>query len=152
VTLKKGDPAPDFDLPSDDGSRVRLRDLRGKKVVLYFYPRDDTPGCTAQACDFRDARAEILERGAVVLGVSADSLSAHTKFRGKYELNFPLLSDEDHAVCDAYGVWKWKSLFGLNFWGIGRSTFLIDDGGRIAEAWYGVSPEGHLDKVLNALS
>jgi peroxiredoxin Q/BCP len=152
VTLKKGDPAPDFDLPSDDGSRVRLRDLRGKKVVLYFYPRDDTPGCTAQACDFRDARAEILERGAVVLGVSADSLSSHTKFRGKYELNFPLLSDEDHAVCDAYGVWKWKSLFGLNFWGIGRSTFLIDDEGRIAEAWYGVSPEGHLDKVLNALS
>jgi peroxiredoxin Q/BCP len=152
VTLEKGDPAPDFDLPSDDGSRVRLRDLRGKKVVLYFYPRDDTPGCTAQACDLRDARAEILEKGAVVLGVSADSLSSHTKFRGKYELNFPLLSDEDHAVCDAYGVWKWKSLFGLNFWGIGRSTFLIDDEGRIAEAWYGVSPEGHLDKVLNALS
>jgi peroxiredoxin Q/BCP len=152
VTLEKGDPAPDFDLPSDDGSRVRLRDLRGKKIVLYFYPRDDTPGCTAQACDFRDARAEILEKGAVVLGVSADSLSSHTKFRGKYELNFPLLSDEDHAVCDAYGVWKWKSLFGLNFWGIGRSTFLIDDEGRIAEAWYGVSPEGHLDKVLNALS
>lgn len=152
MTLTKGDPAPDFDLPSDDGSRVRLRDLRGKKVVLYFYPRDDTPGCTAQACEFRDARAEILAKGAVVLGVSADSLSSHVKFRGKYELNFPLLSDEDHSVCDAYGVWRWKSLFGLNFWGIGRSTFLIDEKGRIAEAWYDVSRKGHLDKVLNALS
>jgi len=152
MTLKKGDLAPDFDLPADDGTRVRLRDLRGKKVVLYFYPRDDTPGCTAQACEFRDARTEILERGAVVLGVSADSLSSHTKFRGKYELNFPLLSDEDHAICEAYGVWKWKSLFGLNFWGIGRSTFLIDEEGTIAEAWYGVTRQGHLDMVLNALS
>jgi peroxiredoxin Q/BCP len=151
MTLERGDLAPDFDLPSDDGTRVRLNDLRGKKVVLYFYPRDDTPGCTMQACHFRDAHDEILGRGAVVLGISADSLSSHTKFRRTFELNFPLLSDSDHAVCEAYGVWKWKSLFGLNFWGIGRSTFLIDEEGKIAEAWYGVSPKGHLEDVMRAL-
>lgn len=151
MTLKNGDPAPDFDLPSDEGTRYRLSELRGQKVVLYFYPRDDTPGCTTQACDFRDAQAEIRKKGAIVLGVSADSLKSHEKFRKKFNLNFPLLSDEDNAVCEAYGVWKWKSMFGLNFWGIGRSTFIIDEEGKIQEAMYSVSPEGHLDAVLNAL-
>jgi peroxiredoxin Q/BCP len=151
MTLKKGDPAPEFDLPSDDGKRYRLRDLRGQKVVLYFYPKDDTPGCTVQACDFRDAQAEIRDKGAIVLGVSADSLRSHEKFRKKFDLNFPLLSDEDNSVCEAYGVWKWKSMFGLNFQGIGRSTFIIDEEGKIHEAMYGVSPDGHLDEVLKAL-
>lgn len=149
--IEKGDPAPDFDLPTDTGGRIRLEDLRGKKIVLYFYPKDDTPGCTLQACDFRDARTEIEKLGAVVLGVSADSLTSHTKFRKKFNLNFPLLADEDHAVCKAYGVWKWKSLFGFQFWGIQRSTFLIDEEGKLAEVWRSVSPAGHLDEVLKAL-
>lgn len=145
------DPAPDFDLPDGDGGRVRLSDLRGKKVVLYFYPKDMTPGCTQEACDFRDRYQQILETGAVLLGVSPDSPKRHKTFAGKYELPFPLLSDEDSAVATAYGVWKEKSLYGRKFMGIERTTFLIDEEGRIAKVWPKVKVAGHGDAVLAAL-
>ncbi len=146
-----GDQAPDFTLPADDGSQVSLRDYRGTKVVLYFYPKDNTSGCTTQACDLRDAHPAIDARGAVVLGVSPDPLSSHEKFRDKYDLNFPLLSDEDHAVSEAYGVWKEKSMYGKKYWGVERSTFILDEDGVIQEAWRRVRPKGHAEKVQEAL-
>lgn len=149
--LQQGDPAPDFTLPSDGGEDVTLSSLRGRKVVLYFYPKDDTPGCTVQACDFRDAASRLDGVDAVVLGVSPDSVSSHRKFRDKHGLNFPLLADEDRAVADAYGVWKRKKLYGRTFLGIERSTFLIDEQGRIAEIWRKVKPKGHADMLSELL-
>ncbi|HKZ89324.1 MAG TPA: thioredoxin-dependent thiol peroxidase [Thermoplasmata archaeon] len=147
----EGDPAPDFALPSDDGRTIALKDLRGKKVVLYFYPKDDTPGCTKEACSFRDNLARVTSKGAVVLGVSRDTLSSHGKFRDKYHLNFPLLADVDGRVTEAYGVWKEKSNYGRTYWGIERTTFLLDEKGVIARVWPKVKVEGHTDEVLAAL-
>lgn len=149
--LQQGDPAPDFTLPSDGGEDVTLSSFLGRKVVLYFYPKDDTPGCTVQACDFRDAASRLEGVDAVVLGVSPDSVSSHRKFRDKHGLNFPLLADEDRAVADAYGVWKRKKLYGRTFLGIERSTFLIDEQGRIAEIWRKVKPKGHADMLSELL-
>lgn len=149
--VQVGMKAPDFDLPAHDGSNISLNSLEGSRVVLYFYPKDDTPGCTTQACDLRDNHAAIQAQGAVVLGVSPDSPASHVKFRGKYHLNFPLLSDEDHRVAEAYGVWKEKSMYGRKFWGIERSTFIIDEQGFVAEAWRKVKPEGHADRVAETL-
>lgn len=146
-----GDPAPDFALPSDDGRTIALTDLRGKKVVLYFYPKDDTSGCTKEACAFRDNLARVTSKGAVVLGVSRDDLRSHGKFREKYHLNFPLLSDEGGDVTQAYAVWTKKTNYGREYWGIERTTFLIDEAGRIARVWPKVKVEGHADEVLAAL-
>lgn len=146
--VKKGDAAPDFELETDDGSTVRLSDLRGRKVVLYFYPKDDTPGCTVQACEFRDSVQRLDEGDALVLGVSPDSVESHRKFKDKYDLNFPLLADTDHAVAEAYGVWKRKSMFGKKYWGVERSTFVIDEAGKIQRALRKVNPKGHAAEVL----
>lgn len=150
--LEKGDVAPDFALPADDGSVVRLGDLKGSKVILYFYPKDDTSGCTTQACELRDALPRIDERGALVLGVSPDPITSHVKFKNKYQLNFPLLSDEDHQTAEAYGVWKEKSMYGKKYWGIERSTFIIDEEGILREVWRKVSPKGHAQRVKEALA
>jgi peroxiredoxin Q/BCP len=150
--LSKGDKAPDFTLLSDEGAEVTLSSLRGQKVVLYFYPKDDTPGCTIQACDFRDAAPAFEKLDAVVLGVSADSAESHAKFRQKFDLNFPLLVDEDHAVCEAYGVWKEKSMYGKKFMGIERSTFLIDEQGAVSEIWRRVKPKGHAEMLQEVLA
>jgi peroxiredoxin Q/BCP len=149
--LKEGDPAPDFTLTAGDGSAVRLQDLRGRKVVLYFYPKDDTPGCTTEACAFRDSSQEYTSRGAVVYGISADSTRSHQRFATKYGLNFPLLSDPDHSVATAYASWGPKKFMGREYDGIMRNTFLIDEEGRIAKVWESVKPAGHADEVLAAL-
>jgi len=146
-----GEPAPDFKLRSDDGQWISLKDVRGKKVVLYFYPKDDTPGCTKEACSFRDNLARVTSKGAVVLGVSRDDAASHGKFRDKYHLNFPLLSDDNGQVTEAYGVWKKKNLYGREYFGIERTTFLIDEAGKIARIWPKVHVEGHTDEVLAAL-
>ncbi len=147
-----GDTAPEFNLPSDDGSRIRLGDLRGRKVVLFFYPKDNTSGCTTEACEFRDASDRFEVEGAVVLGVSPDPITAHVKFKRRYDLNFPLLADVDHAVAEAYGVWKEKSMYGRTFWGVERSTFLIGEEGAIVEDWRRVRPKGHAEAVALELS
>jgi len=149
--LTEGDAAPDFDLPADDGSRVRLGDLRGQKIVLYFYPKDATSGCTIEACEFRDARPEFDSGGAAILGVSPDPVTSHARFRDKHSLTFPLLADEDHAVAEAYGVWKEKSMYGRTYWGIERTTFLIDEMGVIRRVWRRVKPKGHAADVIDAL-
>lgn len=146
-----GDPAPDFELPDASGAPVRLSNLRGKKVVLYFYPKDMTPGCTQEACDFRDRHAAIEAAGAVVLGISPDSSKSHGKFTAKYELPFTLLADEGSAVVTAYGVWKEKSMYGRTYMGVERSTFLIDEAGNVARVWPKVKVAGHGDEVLAAL-
>ena len=150
--IEKGSRAPDFTLASDEGGVVTLSGLKGKKVVLYFYPKDDTPGCTIQACDFRDAEPTFAGLDAVVLGVSADSVESHGKFREKFGLTFPLLADEDHEVCEAYGVWTEKSMYGRTFMGIERSTFLIDERGVVIEAWRKVTPKGHADMLAEMLA
>jgi peroxiredoxin Q/BCP len=149
--LQVGQLAPDFTLPDDAGASVCLSSFRGKKVVMYFYPKDDTPGCTKEACAFRDGIAQLNARGAVVLGVSADSVESHRKFKTKYRLNFPLLSDGQRTVARAYGVWKQKSMYGRTYMGIERTTFLIDEQGRIARIFPNVKVEGHGDDVLAAL-
>jgi peroxiredoxin Q/BCP len=146
--LTEGLPAPDFTLPADDGSTVRLSDLRGKKVILYFYPKDDTPGCTTQACELRDRIQEFDAHGAIVLGVSPDSPASHRKFKEKYNLNFRLLADEDHQVAEAYGVWIEKTKYGRTYWGNERTSFVIDDGGRIAKVLPRVKPAEHANHVL----
>ena len=147
-----GQAAPDFTLPSDQGGDVSLRGLRGKKVVLYFYPKDDTSGCTTQACEFRDAWADVQAAGAIVLGVSPDGVGSHGKFRAKFELPFPLLADEDHRVAEAYGVWGEKKMYGRTYEGILRTTFLIDSQGRITRVFEKVKPAGHAAEVLTALA
>ncbi len=149
--LAVGERAPDFTLPADDGRKVSLKDLRGKKVVLYFYPKDDTTGCTKEACSFRDNLGRVTSKGAVVLGVSRDDTKSHVKFKDKYHLNFPLLSDDDGRVTTAYDVWKLKNLYGREYFGIERTTFLIDEAGSIAKIWRKVKVEGHTDEVLAAL-
>ena len=150
--VNEGDTAPDFTLRTDDGSEVRLDGLRGRSVVLYFYPKDDTSGCTVQACEFRDALPRFDEAGSIVLGVSPDPVRSHQKFKQKYDLNFPLLADEDHLVAEAYGVWKEKSMYGRKYWGVERSTFLIDEDGKIARAWRKVRPKGHAEAVASELA
>ena len=147
----KGLPAPDFTLPSDDGGDVTLSSFKGRKVVLYFYPKDDTPGCTIQACDFRDSLARFEGVDTLVLGISPDPVGAHADFRAKFDLNFPLLADEDHAVSVAYGVWKERELYGRPIMSIERSTFLIDEDGTVAEVWRRVRPEGHTEMLAELL-
>jgi peroxiredoxin Q/BCP len=149
--LRAGDRAPDFKLTTGDGDSVHLADLKGKPVVLYFYPRDNTPGCTIEACSFRDLSPEFEKRGAIVYGVSTDSVQSHTKFTQKYGLNFPLLSDPDHAVTEAYDSWGPKKFLGREFLGVKRNTFLIGKDGKIARVWEGVKPAGHAEEVLEAL-
>lgn len=153
MSLAIGDKAPDFTLPTDeDGKDVTLSKLFGKKVVLYFYPKDNTPGCTKEACDFRDNFATFKKAGAEVFGISKDSAKAHTKFKEKYSLPFTLLVDSDADVCEAYGVINKKSMFGKTFLGIQRSTFLIDEKGIIRAIWRKVKVPGHVEQVLNELS
>jgi peroxiredoxin Q/BCP len=149
--LREGEPAPDFTLESDLGERVTLSDLRGRPVVLYFYPKDDTPGCTTEACEFRDAYDVFRDRGAEVLGVSPDDVMSHVKFKTKYELPFTLLADPDHEVAEKYGVWGERSYAGKTYMGINRSTFVIDTEGNVARAMLGIKPAGHASEVLDAL-
>ncbi|MEK9658404.1 MAG: thioredoxin-dependent thiol peroxidase [Chloroflexota bacterium] len=151
ITLKPGDPAPDFSLPATGGQTVSLKGLRGKKVVLYFYPKDQTPGCIAEACSFRDNHEALTKAGAVVLGVSADSIKSHDNFTSKQSLNFPLLSDEGAAVATAYGAWGEKKLYGRTFMGMNRCTFLIDEQGSIAHVWAKVKAAGHAEEVLSVV-
>jgi peroxiredoxin Q/BCP len=150
--VEEGKPAPDFELTSDSGETVSLASLRGKPVVLYFYPKDDTPGCTAQACGLRDAWGEFERAGAVVLGVSPDDAASHAKFKEKYGLQFPLLADPDHAVAEEYGVWGEKHLYGKTYMGIVRSTFVIDADGNVTKVMRKVKPDTHADDVLAALA
>jgi peroxiredoxin Q/BCP len=149
--VKEGQKAPDFDLPSSDGGRLRLSDLKGKTVVLYFYPKDSTPGCTREACSFRDSQARLKKRGVVVLGVSADSLASHARFGEKYALNFPLLSDADKAIAKKYGAFGEKVLYGKRTMGLIRSTFVIDGSGLVRKVFPKVKVEGHVEEVLAAL-
>ena len=149
--VEEGKPAPDFEATTDTGERVKLSDFRGKSVVLYFYPRDDTPGCTLQACGFRDAILEFEQRGAVVLGVSPDNEASHVRFREKYELPFTLVADPDHAVAEQYGVWGEKNYAGRKYMGISRTTFVIDADGNMLKVMHNVKPDGHPQKVLEAL-
>ena len=151
ATLKVGDAAPDFSATTDTGTTLRLSDLRGRRVVLYFYPKDDTPGCTTQSCGFRNAYPQIEERNAVVLGVSPDGQKSHQKFKSKFNLPFTLLVDEDHAIAEAYGVWGERSMYGKTYMGIIRSHFVIDEAGRIADAQVKVSPTDSVERALAAL-
>jgi peroxiredoxin Q/BCP len=150
--IETGEPAPDFTLPNQDGEDVALRDLRGRRVVLYFYPKADTPGCTTQACGIRDRGDEYDAAGATVLGVSPDPIKAVKKFHDGQSLNFTLLADEDHAVCEQYGVWVEKSMYGKTYWGAQRATFLIDEEGVVRHVIPKASPKTHDDEVLAALA
>jgi peroxiredoxin Q/BCP len=143
--------APAFSLKATDGTTVKLSDLKGKPVVLYFYPKDDTPGCTKEACAFRDRLPELQQLGAVVLGVSADDVASHKKFSDKFSLNFPLLADTDHKMAEKYGAWREKNMYGKVSMGIQRSTFLIDAEGTVAKVWKKVSVDGHDQQVIDAL-
>jgi thioredoxin-dependent peroxiredoxin len=149
--LAVGDKAPTFTLNDADGNKVKLADFKGKKVVLYFYPKDLTPGCTIEACAFRDDIGAIKKLGAVVLGVSADDEKTHQKFRAKHDLNFPLLADVNHEVSERYGAWQEKSMYGRKYWGIARITYLIDEHGKIAKVWPKVKPDGHSQEVIEAI-
>lgn len=146
-----GKRAPAFTLPNSDGEKVALSKLKGQFVVVYFYPRDDTPGCTVEAKEFRDASAKFKKAGAVVVGISADNEASHCKFRDKFKLNFDLLADTDHKVCEKYGVWVEKNMYGKKYWGIQRATFLIGPDGKIAEVWPKVKPKGHAQEVIDAI-
>ena len=149
--VEEGKKAPAFTLPADDGTKVKLSDLKGNPVVLYFYPRDDTPGCTREACSFRDQKKELEKLGAVILGVSTDTIESHQRFRDKYKLNFPLLADTEHKVAQKYGAWREKTRFGKTSMGIQRSTFLIDQKGVVRKVWKNVKVDGHDAQVLKAL-
>lgn len=151
MSLDVGDKAPLFTLPSDSGGKVALKELKGKTVILYFYPKDDTSGCTAEACAFRDLLPDFSKIDAAVLGVSRDTVKSHDGFKAKYKLTFPLLSDEDGKVCEAYGVWVEKSMYGRKYMGIERTTFLIDGKGVIREIWHRVKVPGHATEVLDAV-
>jgi peroxiredoxin Q/BCP len=150
--IEAGDSAPDFELPDQDGRTVRLSDFHGQNVVLYFYPKADTPGCTTQACGVRDHLADYAEQGAVVLGVSPDPVASVKKFHEKQALNFALLADEDHAVCESYGVWAEKSMYGKTYWGAVRATFVIDSAGKVVHVIPKVSPKTHDEQVLGVLA
>jgi thioredoxin-dependent peroxiredoxin len=149
--LKPGSKAPSFELLSDEGKKVSLKDFAGKKVVLYFYPRDNTPGCTKEACSFSENSQRLKKAGAVVLGISADSVDSHQRFKQKYNLGFPLLSDPDKEVIGKYGVWKEKKMYGKKMMGIERTTFIIDEQGKIARVFPKVKVDGHTEEVLKAL-
>lgn len=151
MRVDSGDEAPDFSLPTDGGGELALSSLRGRSVVLYFYPKDDTSGCTMEAIGFRDALADFEKAGALIVGVSNDSAAKHDKFKAKYDLNFSLVADEECAACAAYGVWVEKSMYGRKYMGIERSTFLIAADGKIAHAWRKVKVPGHVDEVLAAV-
>jgi peroxiredoxin Q/BCP len=148
--LAVGKPAPEFSLPGDGGSTITLSGLRGKKVALYFYPKDDTSGCTKEAMDFNRLKADFAAAGTAIVGVSADSVASHEKFKKKYELGFPLASDEDKAMLAAYGVWVEKSMYGRKYMGIERTTVLIDAAGKVAQVWPKVKVPGHAEEVLEA--
>jgi peroxiredoxin Q/BCP len=151
MPLPAGIPAPDFELPDDTNTPRRLSDLRGKNVVLYFYPKDDTPGCTKEACNFRDDYSAYEKAGVVILGVSPDDVKSHAKFKKKFQLPFPLLADEDHQVCDLYRVWGPKKFMGREYQGVLRTTFLIDENGTIVKVFENVQPAGHSAEVLSAV-
>jgi peroxiredoxin Q/BCP len=151
MMLKPGDPAPAFTLPADDGSVVSLASLRGRTVVLYFYPKDDTSGCTTEACEIRDAWTDVEATGAIVLGVSPDGVASHVKFKRKYSLPFRLLADTDHRVAEAYGAWGEKSMYGRKYFGILRSTFVIAPDGTIRQVFEKVQPKGHAAQILAVL-
>ncbi len=146
--ISEGQPAPDFSLQTDEGKTVKLSDFKGRKVILYFYPKDDTPGCTTQACDLRDHIQEIDSRGAVVLGVSPDDVASHKKFKQKYGLNFTLLADVDHKVAEMYDVWKEKNLYGKKMMGVERTSFVIDEDGKVAKVLPRVKPAEHVGQIL----
>ena len=149
--IEEGKKAPAFTLHAADGSKVKLSELKGNPVVLYFYPRDDTPGCTKEACAFRDRQDEIKALGAQVFGISPDTVESHVKFRDKFSLNFPLLADPDHAMADKYGAWREKNMYGKKSMGIQRSTYLIDADGKVAKLWKRVKVDGHDQQVIDAL-
>lgn len=149
--LNVGDKAPDFNLPGDGGSTLKLSDYKGQKLVLYFYPKDDTPGCTKEACGFNENLKAFQKLDCAIIGVSKDSVKKHDKFREKYGLTFPLASDEDGAVCEKYGTWIEKSMYGRKYMGIDRATFLIDENGKIAALWRKVSVTGHIEDVMKAV-
>ncbi|MDR0268588.1 thioredoxin-dependent thiol peroxidase [Paenibacillus sp.] len=149
--LSIGQMVPDFTLPAASGEQITLSSFRGRKVILYFYPKDMTPGCTQEACSFRDSNHILEEKGAVVIGISPDSVKSHSKFAGKYELPFLLLSDENHHVSELYGVWQLKKMYGREFMGIVRSTFLIDEEGKLIKEWKKVKVAGHTEDILSAL-
>jgi thioredoxin-dependent peroxiredoxin len=151
MTVNAGDKAPDFSMPTDGGGTVSLSDLKGKKVVLYFYPKDDTPGCTKEACAFRDALPDFSGVDAVVIGVSRDPVKSHDKFKAKYELNFPIASDEDGKASEAYGTWVEKSMYGKKYMGMERATFVIDGQGIVRNVWRKVKVDGHAAEVLKAV-
>jgi len=149
--LQVGDKAPDFSLPDGAGGTVSLKDLKGKKVLLYFYPKDDTSGCTREACSFRDNMSRVKKKGAVVVGVSTDGVDSHRKFAEKYDLTFPLASDEKRELVNAYGVWKEKSMYGRKYMGTERTTFVIDEKGKITHIFPKVKVEGHMEEILAVL-
>ncbi|CAM3556335.1 MULTISPECIES: thioredoxin-dependent thiol peroxidase [Saccharibacillus] len=149
--LEVGQPVPEFSLPAVGGEEIKLGDYKGKKLVIYFYPKDMTPGCTQQACDFRDSESFFATKNAAVIGISADDVQSHEKFGAKYDLPFPLLADTDHAVSERFGVWQLKKNFGKEYEGIVRSTFLIDEEGRLVREWRKVKVEGHVDEVLRSI-
>jgi thioredoxin-dependent peroxiredoxin len=151
MSLSIGDTAPSFTLPTDEGDSITLSDLIGKRVIVYFYPKDATSGCTAEACSFRDEKPKFDKKNVVIIGISKDSIKSHKKFKEKEGLNFILASDETGEVCEKYGVWAEKSMYGKRYFGIERSTFLIDEKGKIVKIWRKVSVPGHVDEILKAV-
>ncbi len=151
MSLEAGDKAPDFKLKNDDGADVSLKDFKGKSIVLYFYPKDDTPGCTKEACDFKEQQKNFSKKNAVILGVSPDSVESHIKFKKKFGLPFQLLSDPEKKTLEAYGVWKEKSMYGRKYMGVERTTFVIDAQGKIAKVFPKVSVTGHVDEVFSII-
>lgn len=149
--ISVGKSAPAFSLDTDAGEKLSLKDLKGRPVVLYFYPKDDTPGCTVEACEFRDAFPRFKGSKAIILGISPDSVKSHQKFKEKFDLPFTLLADEDHAIAEKYGVWQKKSMYGRTYMGIARTTFVIDKGGKVAKIFEKVKPKGHAEEVEQAI-